>query len=64
MNELLKKALHTIRSLKLSMVNHPDCTPGSEFYDLTDEAQDTELLIEAFLQTEINNQQLKEVSNG
>ncbi len=47
--ELLEKARKTIMRLKLSMVVHPDCTSGSEFDDFTNEAQEIEDEITAFL---------------
>jgi hypothetical protein len=44
--EELDKARQIIRSLKLSMLGHPDCTYNSEFDDLTTKAQQSEDEIE------------------
>ena len=38
--ELLKKAIRTISRMKLSMLDHPDCTEGSEFDGFTTEAEE------------------------
>ena len=45
MLEQLEKSRQIIRSLKLSMLGHPDCTYQSEFDDLTTKAQQSEVEI-------------------
>jgi hypothetical protein len=47
--EELDKARQIIRSLKLSMLGHPDCTYNSEFDDLTTKAQQSEDEIEKLI---------------
>jgi hypothetical protein len=47
--EELDKARQIIRSLKLSMLGHPDCTYNSEFGDLTTKAQQSEDEIEKLI---------------
>jgi hypothetical protein len=47
--EELDKARQIIRSLKLSMLGHPDCTYNSEFDDLTTKAQQYEDEIEKLI---------------
>jgi len=46
---VLSDAQSTICRLKLSMTVHPDCTPGSEFDDYTDTAQEMEDRIDVML---------------
>jgi len=49
--EMLGRASKTIKSLKLSMLAHPDYTEGSEFDDLTSIARDQENEIDSLIQS-------------
>lgn len=47
--ERLKETDRVLRSIKMSMMAHPDHETGSEFDDMTDSAEDQEILNEAAL---------------
>ena len=49
MLEMLKEAKRVICSMKLSMWVHPDCSEGSEFYDMATTGEETEDKIEQLI---------------